>query len=45
MLLDVPARSAELEVVIETFDHDHLDRVVAALAEAGFGVARDEDLG
>jgi threonine dehydratase len=36
MFLDVPARSAELEVVVETFDHEHLERVVAALAAAGF---------
>ena len=36
LFLDVPARSAELEVVVETFDHDHLDRVLAALTEAGF---------
>lgn len=36
LLLDVSARSAELDVVIETFDHDHLDAVLAALAEAGF---------
>jgi threonine dehydratase len=42
MLLDVSARSAELEVVVETFDHDHLRRVVAGLAEAGFGVTVDE---
>ena len=35
MLLDVSARSAELEVVIETYDHDHVDRVIAALADAG----------
>lgn len=35
MFLDVSARSAELEVVIETFDHAHVERVVAALAEAG----------
>ena len=41
MLLDVSARSAELEVVVETFDHDHLDRVVAALAEAGFPATVD----
>jgi threonine dehydratase len=40
MLLDVPARSAELEVVVETMDHDHLDRVTAALDEAGFAVRR-----
>ncbi len=36
MFLDVPARSAELEVVIETFDHDHVTRVIAALHDAGF---------
>jgi threonine dehydratase len=36
MFLDVPARSAELEVVMETFDHAHVDRVIEALAEAGF---------
>ena len=45
MFLDVSARSAELEVVIETFDHDHVERVVAALAEAGHdGHARRGDL-
>jgi len=36
MFLDVPARSAELEVVMETFDHDHVDRVIAALAAEGY---------
>jgi len=36
MFLDVPARSAELEVVMETFDHDHVERVIAALAAQGF---------
>ncbi len=36
MFLDVPARSAELEVVLETFDHDHVQRVIAALGEEGF---------
>jgi threonine dehydratase len=35
MFLDVSARAAELEVVIETYDHAHVERVVAALAEAG----------
>jgi threonine dehydratase len=35
MFLDVSARSAEVEVVIETYDHDHVDRVVRALADAG----------
>ena len=33
MFLDVPARSAELEVVMETYDHDHVQRVIAALGE------------
>ena len=32
MFLDVSARSAELEVVVETLDHDHVERVIAALA-------------
>jgi threonine dehydratase len=36
MFLDVPARSAELEVVMETYDHDHVGRVIAALADRGF---------
>jgi threonine dehydratase len=36
MFLDVPARSAELEVVMETFDHAHVQRVVAALEAEGF---------
>jgi threonine dehydratase len=35
LLLEVSARSAEVEIVIETFDHAHLERVLAALAEAG----------
>jgi threonine dehydratase len=42
LLLDVPARSAELEVVVETFDHAHLERVLAALASAGFAAAVGE---
>ncbi len=42
LALDVPARSAELEVVVETFDHDHLERVLAALAEAGFSASVGE---
>jgi threonine dehydratase len=41
LLLDVPARSAELEVVVETFDHEHLERVLAALADAGFAATVD----
>jgi threonine dehydratase len=36
MFLDVPARSAELEVVMETFDHEHVQRVIAALEADGF---------
>ncbi|MEO7430047.1 MAG: threonine ammonia-lyase [Acidimicrobiales bacterium] len=36
MFLDVPARSAELDVVMETFDHEHVERVIAALAALGF---------
>ena len=39
MFLDVSARSAELEVVVETIDHAHVERVIAALAEVGL-VAR-----
>jgi threonine dehydratase len=35
MFLDVSARSAELEVVVETIDHAHVERVIAALAEEG----------
>ncbi|MEX2293692.1 MAG: threonine ammonia-lyase [Acidimicrobiales bacterium] len=34
--LDVPARSAELQVVMETYDHDHVERVIAALSSRGF---------
>ncbi|MFZ6005095.1 MAG: threonine ammonia-lyase [Actinomycetota bacterium] len=36
MFLDVPARSAELDLVMETFDHQHVERVMAALADEGF---------
>lgn len=39
MFLDVSARSAELEVVVETIDHAHVDRVIEALAGVGL-VAR-----
>lgn len=35
MFLDVPARSAELDVIIETLDRDHVARVIQALADAG----------
>jgi threonine dehydratase len=36
MFLDVPARSAELEVVMETFDHEHVGRVIQELRDEGF---------
>ncbi|HEY9555421.1 MAG TPA: threonine ammonia-lyase [Acidimicrobiales bacterium] len=36
MFLDVPAKSAELEVVMETYDHDHVQRVIEALDREGF---------
>ncbi|MET0727068.1 MAG: threonine ammonia-lyase [Acidimicrobiales bacterium] len=36
MFLDVPARSAELEVVMETYDHDHVQRVLDVLAGEGY---------
>jgi threonine dehydratase len=39
MFLDVSARSAELEVVVETIDHAHVERVITALADEGL-VAR-----
>lgn len=42
LLLDVPARSAELAVVVETFDHAHLERVLTALAGAGLTVRVDD---
>jgi threonine dehydratase len=43
MFLDVSARSAELEVVVETLDHDHVERVIARLAAVGL-VARVGDV-
>jgi threonine dehydratase len=36
MFLDVPARSAEVEVVLETYDHEHVQRVIQALGDEGF---------
>jgi threonine dehydratase len=42
MFLDVPARSAEIEVVMETFDHDHVQRVVAALDAEGYAARLGE---
>jgi threonine dehydratase len=35
MFLDVSARAAELEVVVETLDHDHVERVIDALDAVG----------
>jgi threonine dehydratase len=35
MFLDVPARSAEIDVIVETLDRDHVDRVIAALSDVG----------
>ena len=35
MFLDVPARSVEIDVIIETLDRDHVARVIQALADAG----------
>src|SRR5690606_18801788 len=36
MLLDLSARAVEVEVVVETFDRPHLERVVGELVAAGF---------
>jgi threonine dehydratase len=38
MFVDVSARAAELEIVIETLDHDHVGRVAAALEAEGYSV-------
>ncbi len=35
MFLDVPARSVEIEVIVETLDRDHVARVIKALADVG----------
>ena len=40
MFMDMSARSAEIEVTVETLDLDHVDRVVAALEAAGYAVQR-----
>jgi threonine dehydratase len=40
MFMDMSARSAEIEVMVETLDLDHVDRVVAALEAAGYTVQR-----
>jgi threonine dehydratase len=36
MFVDLSARSAEVEVTVETLDHVHVERVVAALEDAGY---------
>jgi threonine dehydratase len=36
MLVDMSAKSAEIEVTIETLDNHHVHRVVAALEDAGY---------
>ncbi|HEY8526804.1 MAG TPA: threonine ammonia-lyase [Acidimicrobiales bacterium] len=41
MFVDVSAKSAAVEVTLETLDHDHLGRVVAALEAAGYPVRPD----
>jgi threonine dehydratase len=38
MFVDMSARSAEVEVVVETLDHAHVERAVEALAAAGYVV-------
>jgi threonine dehydratase len=38
MFVDLSARSAEIEVTVETLDLDHVERVVAALEKAGYAV-------
>jgi threonine dehydratase len=38
MFVDVSAKSAHVEVTIETLDHHHVDRVVSSLREAGYAV-------
>ena len=38
MFVDMSARSAEVEVVVETLDHAHVERAVEALTAAGYVV-------
>jgi threonine dehydratase len=38
LFVDLSARSAEIEVTIETLDHHHVDRVIASLEKAGYAV-------
>jgi threonine dehydratase len=39
MFLDLSARSTQVEVTVETLDLAHVDRVLAALTDAGYAVA------
>jgi threonine dehydratase len=41
VFVDVSAKSASIEVTVETIDHAHVDRVVEALEKAGYPVRRD----
>jgi threonine dehydratase len=38
LFIDVSAKAAHVELTIETLDHDHADRVITALREAGYDV-------
>jgi threonine dehydratase len=38
LFVDVSAKAAHVELTIETLDHHHVDRVVAAVREAGYQV-------
>ena len=42
MLLDIPAKGAELEILMETNGSQHLEELVAALGEIGFTAYRPE---
>jgi threonine dehydratase len=44
LFADVPAKLAELEVLVETPDLDHLNQLMAALEAAGYPVSRLQDL-
>ncbi|HLM64958.1 MAG TPA: threonine ammonia-lyase [Acidimicrobiales bacterium] len=41
MFVDISAKSAAIEVMIETIDHDHVSRVVTALEQSGHPVQVD----
>lgn len=42
MLLDIPAKGAELEILMETNGSQHLEEMVSALGEMGFSAYRPE---